>query len=70
MDKQHNANSGALWLVLVAHLVCCGGAALLLTVGGAGVAGVGLVRASHWLLIAGFVVVAVGLIWRRRRSQP
>ena len=29
MDKEHNANSGALWLVLVAHLVCCGGAALL-----------------------------------------
>lgn len=69
MDKQHNANSGALWLVLVAHLVCCGGVALLLMIGGAGV-GVGLVRASYWLLIVGVVVVAIGLVWRRRRSQP
>lgn len=68
MDDNRNGSSSAIWLLPILHLVCCGGAALFLLVGGAGIAGAGAVRASFWLLILGFVVVAIGLLWRRRRS--
>lgn len=59
----------AMWLMLVPHLICCGGAAVLLLVSGAGIAGAGVVRASFGLLILGFIVFAVALVWRGRRSR-
>ncbi len=59
-------NRAALWLI-VPHLICCGGAALLLFVSGAGIAGVGVVRASFWLLVLGLVVVGVAVLWRQTR---
>jgi hypothetical protein len=69
MDKGGDESRGAIWLLVFPHLVCCGGTALLLIVGGAGVASAGIVRASIGLLILGFVVVGVGVIWRRRRRS-
>ena len=57
-----------LW-ALVLLLVCCGAVALLLLLSGAGLAGVGIVRGSVWLLIIGLVVVAVALAWRARRRR-
>lgn len=62
-----DGNRAALWLI-VPHLICCGGAALLLLVSGAGLAGVGVVRASFWLLVLGFVVIGAALMWKRRRQ--
>ena len=55
--------------IFALHLVCCGGAALLLLLSGAGLTGIGIVQGSFWLLIIGFVVVAVGLAWRARRRR-
>lgn len=68
MNRQ-TEDGGGMWWMAVLHLVCCGGAALLLLAGGAGLAGAGIVRASFWLLVAGFVVVGIAVAWRARSAR-
>jgi hypothetical protein len=68
MTKQSNKGSKAIWWLPVAPLVCCGGTALFLMVGGAGIAGVGVVRTSLGLLALGFIVILAALFWRRHRG--
>lgn len=60
-----------MWMLGVARLICCGGAALLLAASGVGLAGAGVISASFWLLVGGFVVVEVGVAWAGlKRSGP
>lgn len=65
-DHPPRQTSAAIWLIVVS-VICCGGTALLALVGGTSLVGVGLVRASIWLLIAGFAIIAAALFWRSQR---
>lgn len=59
--------------VLVVHLICCGGTALLFLVGGGGLLGLGVAQGSVLLLAVGVVAVGVGAYWRayrRREREP
>ena len=69
MTKQSKNGNAATWYrLLVPLLVCCGGAALLL-VDGASLTGVAAARASLGLLLPGFIVIAVALLWRWRHRS-
>lgn len=57
---ERNGNGPAIWVLLLA-VICCVGIAL-----GAGLAGVGALRASVWFLIVGVLVIAASLFWRTR----
>jgi hypothetical protein len=59
-EVERNGIGPAIWVLLLA-VICCGGIAL-----GAGLAGVGALRASVWLLILGLVVIAGSVFWRTR----
>ncbi len=48
-------------------MLCCGGIALLVALGGASFIGEGILEASFWVVIAGFAVIAGIFFWRAAR---
>ncbi len=71
-EGKGTGDNGTGLVLLLPHLVCCGGVALLSVLGGAGLVATGVGQASFWLVVAGLIVALIAGVWivRRRLGEP